>query len=645
MTDGVTAVLDKIKGNADGMANKFTKLQDRIGGSTAKVKHFGAQGKQALQEFGGGAKEELLNLFQNQLPSGIGTTISSMGALAGPLIVVAGLVAGIGMALNKGIDAAEAYGVPFRELRNLNLDKPKAEIDALNDRILKLSFDKGLDPEAMVKGVFDIQSATGQYGPAVEGMVARVGDASRALNMDFATAVAGAGKALVAFKLPMEDVDKLIESNAKTVQVGIVSFDELSKVQTEYAGAAASTNQQLDTANKVFAVLTKSTKSADIAASMAKTAFQDLGKKSTIDGLAKIGVNVFDANKNMRQADDILRDLVPKLGNMSDQTFSKLKEEIGGSEGLRALLDQSKASGAEVLRTFDAFDETPFSIGDAIKNANGDLDVMNNIMDNKVKASWVELGQAVMPMWIKIRGVVNDLILGAIDLGRRLGAVVDWYKEIYNESALIRGEVQVVALTVTTAWNTIVAAFKVSIAFLMAPIKAIGLALTGNFKGAFAALGEGGDKIMAALDTGGQKVIDNFKGAVDATVNGGVDPLKVKVKPVLDPISEKLLAGPVNPFANPLKPAGPKADPMSDPYAKLFGDKDKKDKSTSAGSSGISDGGGRVRNVTINIAKLVERIEVRTSGNVKDGLNSIQAQVEEAIVSMVRGSEATLANG
>lgn len=129
-------------------------------------------------------------------------------------------------------------------------------------------------------------------------MVADVGVASRALNMDFGQAVNGVSKALVQFKLPLSDVNRLLESNAKTVQVGVVTFDELSKVQTEYAGAASSMNQELDTANKVFALLTTSTKNADIAATMAKASFQDIGKGDTVAGLKKIGVDVFDAQED-----------------------------------------------------------------------------------------------------------------------------------------------------------------------------------------------------------------------------------------------------------------------------------------------------------------------------------------------------------
>lgn len=642
MTDGVTAVLDKIKGGADGAAAKFTKVQDQIGGASGNMKLFASQSNGAVKGVGKGVEDEILAKFQNQLPAPINNVVGLLGGLAGPITIAAGLVGGLAVALNKAVDSAAAFGVPFRELRNLNLDKSKAEIQDLNDRLVKLSFEEGLDPQKLVRGVFDIQSATGKYGTEVEQMVAKVGVASRALNIDFNQAVGAAGKALVAFKLPLEDVDKLLESNAKTVQVGIVTFDELARVQTEYAGAAASGNQQLDTANKVFAVLSKSAKSADIAATQAKMAFQDLGKQSTIDGFKKIGVSVYDANGNMRQADQILKDLVPKFQSMSDQTFGQLKEEIGGSEGLRALLDQAKASGDEMLRTLNDFDSTGFNINTAIKEASGDLDVMNDKMSNQMTASWVELGQAVMPTWISIKSLVNDIILGVISLLHRVGDVVRWFKDLYAQSALVRYGIQQIVFTFKTAWELVVAAFKVSLNTILTPIKAIGQALTGNFKGAFTTLMEGGDKTVATLKDSAKNIGHAFNTSLGEVVNGGA-PVDVAVAPVMDKDAYgKLFGAAATPFG---KAAPASATLGTDPYAKLFGKGGKGKGETSTGLGGVAGGGGQVRNVTINITKLVERIEVHTAGTLKDGMQNIQAQVEEAIVNMVRGSEATLANG
>lgn len=644
MTDGVTAVIEKIKGSADGMAARFTKVQDKIAGATGSMKAFGAQSNGAVKGVGRGIQDEILAKFQGQLPGSVSNVVGLLGGMAGPITVAAGLAAGLVVGLNKAVDAATAFGVSFRDLRNLNLDKTDAELKKVNDRILDIAWNDGLDPTAVLKGVTEIQSTMGEFGPEVERTVARIGVASRAMNVDMGSNIAGIAKALVQFKMPLREVDKLMESNAKTVNVGVVTYEELADVQTQYAGAASGANQKMDTANKLFALLTTGNKNARISATMLSSAFQDLGSANTADTLKKIGVNVFDANGQMRQADEIVKDLVPRFGKMSDQTFSQLKEELGGGEGLRGLLDMVKGSGDNVLRVFNDFDGASANIDDTISRAANDLDVMNDIMDNKVKTSWVQLGQEVMPMWIKIKGAVNEVILGAIEFGHKLGEVVDWFKEIYAKSAYVRYEVQKVVFIVKAAWEVIVATIQSTLNAIMTPIKAIGQALSGEWSAAWDTVVNGVGKHLDIWADAGKNVGHAFNGALDEVVNGGT-PVKVAVEPEVSKDAYAKVSGAAggSPSGNGPTPAATLAN---DPYAGLFGGKDgkKKGSNTSAGLGGVG-GGSQVRNVTITINKLVERIEVRTTGSVKEGLNSIRAQVEEAIVDIVRGSEATLANG
>ncbi|HRF80181.1 MAG TPA: phage tail tape measure protein, partial [Flavobacteriales bacterium] len=443
---------------------------------------------------------------------------SALTAVTGPLGIAVALAGALALGIGSGVQAAERLGVPFRELRNLNLDKTDAQIDQLKGRILDLSATQGIDPAMLTKGIYDAQSTMGKFGPEVESMVARIGVASRALNMDFNGAVEGMSKALVQFKLPMSDLDQLIASNAKTVQVGVVTYDQLAKVQTEYAGAAASANQQLDAANKIFTLLTVNTKNADIAATYAKAAFIDLGRGDTTKAFKKLGVDVFDANGHMRQADEIIRDLVPQLGKMSDLTYSKFKEEMGGTEGINALLDYAKASGGEVLRVLNDFDKSKFNVGDAITKANGDLDVMKNKLQNQLTTALTRLGEMVMPM---VTGIVAGLVdvVGWLNSGiQAVQGIVGWFRTMYREVGLVRGVVELVGATIASVWDVTVAAIKGALNVIIAPIKAIAQALTGDFSGAWDTLKGGFGDAWDAVKSGAANVGQNFKDAFNNTV-------------------------------------------------------------------------------------------------------------------------------
>lgn len=631
MTENVQRTLSRINGASDKAAAKFMGTQNRIQASVGRMATGIRQGVGNAWNAAGARLSSFKASMLSSLPipPQMGAAI---GALAGPLGIAIGLVAALALGLAKGVRAAEEFGVPFRELRNLNLDKSAEEIQDLNDSLLKLSFDKGLDARAITKGYYDIQSATGRYGQEVLDMTGRIGEAARALNMDYGASVNGVSKAMLAFKLSASQVDDIMQSNAKTVQVGVVTFDELAKSQTEYAGAASAVNQTLDTSNKVFAALTQSTKSALVAATMTKTAFQDLSKGPTVAGLKKIGVHVFDAAGGMRQADDILRDLVPKLAQMSDQTFSALKEEIGGSEGLRGLLDQAKGSGDNLLRTMDAFDASKFDLNKAIAQGNDDLDIMKDKLGNQINAKFVELGQLVLPLVVKLYQGFSYVLDKVLHIGRTLHQAGQWMRDLYDSSWLVRSTVEGLFATVEAGWAVLKNTIMAVIEGMTTPIRAMAKAMQGDFSGAFDALIDGSESVanrLVAAATGvGTAYGDALKAAFDPTQTVNVEPI---VAPPVIPGAATAVPGAEN-------ATGAKADP----FAHLF----KGSGSGSGVKQGVSEvvgGGKQVRNVTVNIQSLVKELVVRTS-SMREGSADIQRHVTEALVRAVNGAELVVAN-
>jgi TP901 family phage tail tape measure protein len=634
MTENVQRTLTQLSGASDKAAAKFMGAQNRIQNSVGRMSNGIRQGIGSAWNAAGSQLQTFkANMLSSlPIPPQMGAAI---GALAGPLGIAIGLVAALGLGLVKGVQAAEAFGVPFRELRNLNMDKSAEQIDALNDSLLKLSFDKGLDAQAITKGYYDIQSATGLYGQEVLDMTGRIGEAARALNMDYSASVNGVSKAMLAFKLQASDLDAVMTSNAKTVQVGVVTFDELAKSQTEFAGAAASVNQEMDTANKVFAALSQSTKNAQVAATMTKGAFQDLGKASTSKGLKKIGVDVYDATGAMRQADDILRDLVPQLAQMSDQTFSALKEEIGGSEGLRGLLDQAKGSGDNLLRTMDAFDASQFDLNKAIAQGNNDLDIMKDKLGNQINAKFIELGQLVMPLVVKMMQGFSWILDKVMHIGRSLHQAWAYMQELYNSSWMVRSTVEGLFATIEAGWSVLKNVIMAVIDGMMTPLRAMAKAMQGDFSGAFDALVDGAGSVVGHLVDGAKGVATAYGDALSATFN---TPQTMDVVPVV--------ATPVIPGTNmPVVPGpAPGTAGKGDPFAALFNGGGKGDGTgVKQGVSEVVGGGKQVRNVTVNIQSLVRELVIH-SGSVRESAVDMQRQITEGIVRAVNGAEVAVAN-
>ena len=344
-------------------------------------------GRKSTDTFGGvkksvGGTKSAWSQFAAEVP-GLGR---AMSLVQNPITGVTVAITALGTAMVKSISEASQFSNQFLELQNLNLDKTGDQLIGLRDDILSTAVNTGQAAKDISQAFFDVQSGTGKFGEEVEEVVTQVANFSTATKTDLSEAVNGAVKGLRAYRFEVGELDSFLASSFATVQVGITTFNELSKVSVEFAGAAAAVGQSYDQANKVFASFTATAKNTQIAATLTKAAFQDLGKESTVKGLKKYKINVFDPlTGSMRKVEDIIRDMVPKFGELNDQEFAELKDAIGGSEGLRGLLDAVKNGGEDLIEVFEGFDQAKeaFDIEKLLANAKGDFKTLTDIVQNQ----------------------------------------------------------------------------------------------------------------------------------------------------------------------------------------------------------------------------------------------------------------------
>lgn len=607
LNDQVSAGLGRVTSMTDAARKGFHNAQ-------VELNEFGEQGSKAI------------NVVADQVPA-LGNALSM---LASPLGAVGVGIGVITAGLYKGVQAAQEFDSQFLELRQLNLDKPKAELDRLNDSILDVAFSNGLNATATAKAYFDIQSATGKYGEEVEKIVAKTGLFARVTKANMDDTIQGVAKSMNAFGLSAKDMDAYFASSFKTVQVGITTFDQLAQVQTDYMGAAAAVNQTVDDANKLYAAFSISAKSVNEAATLTKTAFQDITKKSTIDGFKKLGVSIFDTKGQMRGLDAITRDLVPKLGTLNDLQFAKLKEEIGGSEGIRGYLDQAKARGNDLIKMFDSFDTTAFDLNTALKNANGDLKIMSTLVGDKINVLFIKLGQSIMPTVLTAVGN----IVSALD------TMVTKHGELNQSSQLYRD----------ILWS-IGAPVKIVYGLFKEMVRPIGSVLEGVGKIYDMVRGASlGESLFG--DSGKwydifRNVLDNAVGSIghvwDA-INSGLSLDFAAAKKSLGMAKDSLTAD-VGRSRDSQKAA---AASVSEVAGKALGPEGAAGGSASTdlstGINEVSGGGKSVRNVTVNISKLIETINLRMADS---GANADQLtrMIEDAVVRAIAGAEMTLSNG
>lgn len=441
-TSKMTLLIDLIKKLFD---SKIGQMQRKFGQTVKKMKVDFKEFTDQIPMLGGA-----LDLFSNKWVL-LGAGLTAFGTLAA-----------------KGVQSAQKFDEAFLPIRNLNLDKSKSELDGYRNQIRDAAFELGTNLADSTNAVYDLQSATGLYGKDAIDIFKKVGTYSSATGAKIGDAMNSTTKAMKAFGLGVGDIDTLLESNAKTVQVGITTFDELAKVQTEYAGAASSAGQGVDTANKVFAMFTSVAKNSDIGANLTKTFFQGLGQQA--DKFKEVlKIDVFDKNGSMRSADLILKDISAKFKGMSDKQITEAINKIGGPEGLRGALDKVKTGADDMIATFNAFDSSQFSLSEAMENANGDISKMKEAFSNRLETLLSKFGEKFYP-----------LIAGIFD---KLNPVLEWLYNNFDTVSTVLGTFAVVLGVVTAAtwaWNAalyanpvglIIAAIAAMIALIVVAVK------------------------------------------------------------------------------------------------------------------------------------------------------------------------------
>ena len=381
----------------------------------------------------------------------------AMDMLGNPYVLATAGAVALGSVMVKGFNEAKKFDHAFLQIKNLNLDKPKGQMDKYRESIRDAAFESGTSLTDTTKAFYDLQSATGLFGSDAEKVFKNVAKYSIATGANLNDAMNSTTKAMKAFGMEVKDIDAFLASNAKTVQTGITTFDELARVQTEFAGAASGAGQSVDTANKIFAAFTSVAKDSNIAANMTKTAFQGLTQAGTIKGLKSIGISLYDAKGNMRDLGDVLKDISGQFKNMSPQQIDALINKIGGPEGLRSLFVKLKTGADDFHSTLENFDNSKFDLEKALKNAQGDFTVLSGIVRNRFNTIMASLGEKIMPAVLRVFNGINNAL--------------DWANRNWDTiSTVLEMVVPVVGTLVTVLIAAKIAMWAFNVAVMANPI-------------------------------------------------------------------------------------------------------------------------------------------------------------------------------
>lgn len=331
--------------------------------------------------------------------------------LSNPITMLAAGAGAVATGFIKATDAAANFNHEFRDLANLNLDKTQNEINELRNMVMDSAWRKGFDSKKTSNAYNELQSTVGLYGAEARPIVEKQGEFANVMKTDMDKYVAGTAKAMANWRFGIDKLDEFNKSNYAAMQVGVVSFDELAQVQSDFAGAAASINQSFDTANKLFSIFTVRTKSVNEAATLTKSLFNDLTRPTTVKAFKSVGIDLFDVRGELKQADDIMMELNKKFLQMkNDRAIVALKNQFTGSEGLIAMIQAATDRTGELKNLLNEFTDTKYNADMALSQAHNDIIYRQEQLANRVDNLMIRLGQVMLPIKEKIVGIAEKAV-------------------------------------------------------------------------------------------------------------------------------------------------------------------------------------------------------------------------------------------
>ena len=275
--------------------------------------------------------------------------------------------------------------------------------------------------DQMQKSLFDIFSSMDVNTTQAQQLLTAFSKAAVAGQTDVQTAGRATISIMNGFKVPIQDVGKVMDVQFETVKKGVITYDELASTIGRAIPSAVKAGQSYQTLGGMIAFLTRNGLSAAMASTSAARAFDLLSNPKFADNMQKFGISVFDASGNFRPMVDVVTDLRNKLAGLTpEEAAAKLKELTTGAGGtiqamrflnlavndsnglLGELTDQVTNSQGAMGSAYDIMFNQPASQSQLFKN---NLDVLKT-----------EIGDALIP-------TLNELLKHGIE-------ILKWFEDM-----------------------------------------------------------------------------------------------------------------------------------------------------------------------------------------------------------------------
>ena len=367
------------------------------------------------------------DLAKNQLNK-LGSSAGKSGKMMNKL-ATAGKVAGIavGVALVKGMTKATQEFIAFNDKMTQSIaimDTTIEQQKAMEAQAIAVSRETRISAEQSAEAFFFLASAGLNAEQSISALP-QVAKFAQAGMFDMATATDLATDAQSALGLTVDDAQQNLDNLTKVTDVLVKantlansSVQQFSEALTNKAGSALKVaNKGIEEGVAVLSAFAdRGVKGAE-AGEKLNQLLRDIPRATAknAEEFAKLNLQMFDADGNLKNVADLIEELDTVLAPMSDEFKASTLDQLGLNRGVADAVKILSGAGDEIRAYEEALMNSGGTTEEVADKQMGSLKAQIDLMSNAFSELGILLGETIAPVLTSIVGKVTDIVQGFSD--------------------------------------------------------------------------------------------------------------------------------------------------------------------------------------------------------------------------------------
>lgn len=286
--------------------------------------------------------------------------------------------------------------------------------------------------DQMQKSLYDIFSSMDVNVQGAQKLLTAFSKGAVAGQVDVQAAARASISIMNAFKIPVEDVSRVMDVQFQTVRKGVLTYAELASTIGRAIPSAVRAGQTIEDLGGVLAFLTRNGLSAAMASTSAARAMDLFSNPVWKTNLEGIGIAVADASGKFRPMLDVVADLRKHFQGMSDVDISAALKDL--TFGAGGTIQAMRFLNLAVHDNNNLFGE----MTKAVRNSAGAQAAAYDIMAKQPAAQL----QLLKNNWEVLRTEIGDLFIPVVAKLVGYGAqILQWFQSLnpHIRDAIIYG--------------------------------------------------------------------------------------------------------------------------------------------------------------------------------------------------------------